>query len=77
MILSRTKYILSGQMAWALHVAEINFLAVDKIFCPRQKVFVMGNIFLSGTKLISSGTKNILSEQRAQALDSKDEWALY
>ena len=46
---------------------------MDKIFCPRQKVFVMGNIFLSGTKLISSGTKNILSKQKAQALEVKTE----
>ena len=44
-----------------------NFFAMDKIFCPRQKVFVVGNIFLSETKFISSEKKDILSKQKAQA----------
>ena len=49
---------------------EINFLATDKIFCPGQIIFVTDNIFLPETKFILSRTKHILSEQKAQALDS-------
>ena len=44
----------------------------NEFFNCGQKFFVMGNICLSETKLISSGTKNILSEQKAQAYARKE-----
>ena len=55
---------------------EINFLAMDKTFCPGQIIFVTDNIFLPETKFILSRTKHILSEQKAQALVSKNLLAL-
>ena len=45
LIWAGTKYILSVQMAWALHVAGIKILAMDKMFCLRQKNFVPDKIY--------------------------------
>ena len=45
-----------------LYVAEMDFLALEKMFCLRQKYFVPDNLILSRTKYI-------LSEQMAWAYD--------
>ena len=66
-LIKKSTFVKKTVIFMGLCTVEINFLAMDKIFCHGQKVFVLDNIFLSGTKLIWPGTKYILSVQMAWA----------